>query len=79
MARCQWCHGVAGHGARYGWDFVKPVPLESWRSTRSLHAHVKFRNGEAVERGYMMPPQRDVSTEEIEDLRRWMAAVSLKP
>jgi hypothetical protein len=26
-----------------------------------------------------MPPQRDVSTEEIEDLRRWMAAVSLKP
>jgi mono/diheme cytochrome c family protein len=79
LARCQWCHGVAGHGARYGWDFVKPVPLESWRSTRSLHAHVKFRNGEAVERGYMMPPQRDVSTEEIEDLRRWMAAVSLKP
>lgn len=76
LTRCQWCHGVDGHGARYGWDFVRPVPLYEWRSARSLHAHVKYRNVDAADRGYMMPPQASVSDEEITQLHAWMKRVA---
>ena len=79
LTRCQWCHGVAGHGARYGWDFVKPVPLYEWRSARSLHAHVRFRNADAVDRGYMMQPQLDATEVEIDRLHAWMRALVTAP
>ena len=79
LTRCQWCHGVAGHGARYGWDFVRPVPLYEWRSARSLHAHVRFRNADAVERGYMMQPQLDATEAEIGLLHAWMRALVTDP
>lgn len=79
LTRCQWCHGVAGHGARYGWDFVRPVPLYEWRSARSLHAHVRFRNADAVERGYMMQPQLDATEAEISLLHAWMRALVTMP
>ena len=76
LSRCQWCHGVRGHGSRQGWDFVQPVPLHSWRSTSSLLAHVRYRNSSAVEGGFMMPQQADVTEEEIVELRKWMAAIA---
>ena len=28
---CQFCHGVRKVGARFGWDFVEPTPIYSYR------------------------------------------------
>ncbi|MFO0728144.1 MAG: cytochrome c [Myxococcota bacterium] len=75
LARCQWCHGVGGRGAHYGWDFVKPVPLHTWRTSKSLLGHVRYKNIDAVERGYMMPPQKDIQEADVDDLWKWMRSV----
>jgi hypothetical protein len=31
---CQFCHGIRGVGADYGWDYVDPVPLFQYRGPR---------------------------------------------
>jgi mono/diheme cytochrome c family protein len=82
LHRCQFCHAARDVGGRFGWDFIDPIPLYSYRSAQNLHAHVKYTNADAVERGYMMPAQRDVDVSEIEALWVWMkaaAADGLKP
>jgi mono/diheme cytochrome c family protein len=33
---CQFCHGARGVGAAFGWDFVQPVPLYSYRGKNNL-------------------------------------------
>ncbi len=74
--RCQFCHGVRGTGASHGWDFVKPIPVHTWRDAESLLYHVKFRKLTGAEQGLMMPPQPDATIDEVRALWEWMKAVS---
>jgi hypothetical protein len=75
LARCQFCHGVRERGASLGWDFVKPVPLHTWRAPESLLYHVKLKKLDGAERGLLMPPQPDAEIDEIRALWTWMQAV----
>ena len=77
LGRCQFCHGVGEVGATYGWDLVRPVPLYDYRRPDGLLTHVKVENAQALERGYRMPPQKDVERAEIQDLWAWMKAIAL--
>lgn len=79
LSRCQYCHGVDGAGAAFGWDFTKPIALYRWRSPSSLWAHVRFQNVDAIEKGSLMPPQADVETGDIDDLWAWMRLVGGEP
>lgn len=76
--RCQFCHGVRGAGASFGWDFVKPIPVHTWRDAESLLYHVKFRKLTGAEQGLMMPPQPDTTLDEVRALWEWMKAVSAR-
>ena len=62
--------------APLGWDLVDPIPLYEYREPRSLHAHVRFENSIAEERGALMPPQKDVRSDEIDELWIWMKAIA---
>lgn len=74
--RCQFCHGVRGTGSSFGWDFVKPIPVHTWRDAESLLYHVKFRKLTGAEQGLLMPPQPDTTIDEVRALWEWMKAVS---
>ena len=74
--RCQYCHGVRGAGASFGWDFVKPIPVHTWRDAESLLYHVKFRKLTGAEQGLLMPPQPDTTIDEVRALWEWLKAVS---
>lgn len=76
--RCQFCHGVRGAGASFGWDFVKPIPVHTWRDAESLLYHVKFRKLTGAEQGLMMPAQPDTTIDEVRALWDWMKAVSAR-
>lgn len=76
--RCQYCHGVRGAGATFGWDFVKPIPVHTWRDAESLLYHVKFRKLTGAEQGLMMPAQPDTTIDEVRALWDWMKAVSAR-
>lgn len=78
LGRCQFCHGVGEVGAAYGWDLVHPVPLYDYRRPDGLYVHVTVENAEALQKGYRMPPQKDVDRGEIQELWGWMKAVALK-
>jgi hypothetical protein len=55
-ARCQTCHGARGAGASFGWDFVQPLPLSTWRTPDGLFTHVRAHKLEAPARRH---PRRD--------------------
>jgi hypothetical protein len=53
---CQFCHGVRQVGAKFGMDFVEPVPVHKWKDLdRRFYWHVKYRRRDPVLRGEMMP------------------------
>jgi hypothetical protein len=82
LKRCHFCHAVRDVGATFGWDLVDPVPVYTYRTTQTLHAHVKYENADALELGYMMPVQRDIERTEIDALLAWLKRVAkhgLKP
>ncbi|MCC6811512.1 MAG: cytochrome c [Deltaproteobacteria bacterium] len=58
--RCQFCHGARGVGANFGWDYVKPIALYTYRSPKSLAMHVRHRESDAHDKGLMMPAIADV-------------------
>lgn len=70
--RCQFCHGVRGVGASFGWDFVEPLPLFTYRGPDSLYLHVKYRDGNAAAKGLLMPAFPDVTPGDAEALWEWM-------
>lgn len=72
IARCQNCHGVRKLGAQFGWDFVEPLPVYKKRQPDSLLLHVKYPYFMAVERGLMMPNQKDFTKKEASDIWEWM-------
>ncbi|MFN0063296.1 MAG: c-type cytochrome [Myxococcaceae bacterium] len=72
---CQFCHGVAKVGAKFGWDFAAPIALSEYRGPRSLALHVKYREGDAPERGLMMPAFPEFKDADLEALWAWMSAL----
>jgi hypothetical protein len=77
--RCQSCHGARQAGATFGWDFVRPLPLSTWRTPETLFTHVKDNKIKAAEQGLAMPPQPDVTREETDALHAWMVQLAHKP
>lgn len=77
---CQFCHGVRKVGAQFGWDFVEPTPIYSYRKpTRNLFLHVAYKPLDAAERGLMMPAMRFMSEPDAALLWQWLKAVATKP
>ncbi len=74
--RCQFCHGVIGVGAKYGWDFVDPLPIYKQKTVQNLLLHVKYPKWDALQRGLMMPAQKDISENEAQQLWNWMKLVA---
>lgn len=78
LTRCQFCHGVKKVGASFGWDFVDPIPVSEHRTAKSLALHVRSREGDAPEKGLMMPPLRDVTEAEVKSVWSWIQAIGKK-
>ena len=77
---CQFCHGVRKVGAKFGWDFVDPTPLYSYRKpSRSLFYHVAYKPLDAAERGLMMPALKFMTEQDAAILWGWMRAVATEP
>jgi len=55
-ARCQTCHGARGAGASFGWDFVQPLPLSTWRTPDGLFSHVRSHKLEGPSSGSRCRP-----------------------
>lgn len=75
---CQFCHGARKVGARFGWDFVEPMPVYTYRKETNLLYHVAYRPLDAAERGLMMPALRFMTREQAGDLWQWLKAVGTK-
>lgn len=73
-ARCQYCHGVRGVGASFGWDFVEPIKISEKRGKKDLHLFVKYPKAEAFDKGLQMPNQIDLAAKDTEDLWEWINA-----
>jgi mono/diheme cytochrome c family protein len=77
---CQFCHGVRKVGAKFGWDFVDPTPLYSYRKpSRNLFYHVAYKPLDAAERGLMMPALKSMTEQDAAKLWVWMRAISTNP
>lgn len=77
--RCQACHGVRRVGATFGWDYVVPVALSTYRSPKSLAMHVRHREKDAPDKGILMPELADVDDETAASLWRLLDAFSKQP
>jgi mono/diheme cytochrome c family protein len=75
---CQFCHGARKVGARFGWDFVEPMPVYTYRKETNLLYHISYRPLDAAERGLMMPALRFMTREQATDLWQWLRAVGTK-
>jgi mono/diheme cytochrome c family protein len=75
---CQFCHGARKVGARFGWDFVEPMPVYTYRKEMNLLYHVAYRPLDAAERGLMMPALRFMSRDQAAALWQWLRAVGTK-
>lgn len=75
---CQFCHGARKVGARFGWDFVEPMPVYTYRKEMNLLYHVSYRPIDAAERGLMMPSLKFMSREQAAELWQWLRAIGTK-
>jgi len=76
---CQFCHGARGVGAAFGWDFVEPVPVYSYHSTKNLFYHVKYKPLDASARGLLMPALSHLSEQDATSVWRWLRAIATHP
>jgi hypothetical protein len=76
LTRCQYCHGVRMVGAKYGWDFVSPLPIYQKRSADSLFLHVQVPKQDKIEMGIHMPHQPDFTPVEAKQLWKWLEVVA---
>jgi mono/diheme cytochrome c family protein len=72
LSRCAFCHGVHKVGADYGWDFAEPIPIASIRPPQALVLHARYREGDAPERGLMMPSIKEFSDADAKLLWKWL-------
>ncbi len=79
-AWCSHCHGVRKVGARFGWDFVEPMPAVDQRpSVNDLLFHVRFRASDATQQGLMMPALKGLTRTDGERLHAWLSAIVEQP
>ncbi len=77
---CQFCHGARQTGARFGWDFVEPMPMYTYRKAQmNLFYHVAYKPLDAAERGLMMPAMRFMTEDDAAAVWQWLRAVATKP
>jgi mono/diheme cytochrome c family protein len=77
---CQFCHGARRLGAKFGWDFVEPTPLYTYRKGPArLYFHVHFRRYDAVDRGQQMPALRSMDEADAKYLWQWLKAIGSRP
>jgi mono/diheme cytochrome c family protein len=77
---CQFCHGARKVGAKFGWDFVEPTPLYTYRkSEKRLYYHVHFRRYDAVARGQNMPALKSMTEADAGNLWQWLKVMGTKP
>jgi mono/diheme cytochrome c family protein len=77
---CQFCHGARKVGAKFGWDFVEPTPLYTYRKGPArLYFHVHFRRYDAVDRGQQMPALRSMDESDAKRLWQWLKAIGSQP
>lgn len=74
--RCQYCHGVRGNGAKFGWDFVSPLPVSRYRTQKGLYSHVISMPYDAEERGRRMPTQKTFTESEAKAVWNYIEALS---
>lgn len=76
---CQYCHGVRGVGARFGWDYARPIELHTYRSDPGrLYYHIHYRV-EYKASWSQMPALKHITEEQAGQIWRWMKAVSTNP
>jgi mono/diheme cytochrome c family protein len=76
---CQFCHGARKVGAAFGWDFVEPTPIYSYRGGKNLFYHVKYKPLDAAAKGLLMPALSYMTEDDAAALSRWLRAVATKP
>jgi mono/diheme cytochrome c family protein len=77
---CQFCHGARGVGAKFGWDFVEPTPLYTYRKgEKPLYYHVHFRRYDAIARGQNMPALKSMTEADAANLWQWLKAIGTHP
>ena len=76
---CQFCHGARGVGAAFGWDFVSPVPIYTYRGKENLFYHVKYKPLDASAKGLLMPALSHMTEQDATNVWRWLRAVATKP
>jgi len=77
-SRCQFCHSVNEMGARFGWDFLSPMPVHTYKNAKQLLIHVSTSKLAAIDQGLMMPVQRTMTEEESAALLKWIEALKKK-
>lgn len=76
---CQYCHGVRGVGARFGWDYAQPIELHTYRSDPGrLYYHIRYRV-EYKASWSQMPALKHITEDQAGYIWRWMKAVSTSP
>ena len=78
MKRCQYCHGVDDRGAKFGRDFVDPIPMYTMKTPENLLTHVKYKKIDGIERGLLMPAQTNLTASEAKYIWEWMKAAAAK-
>jgi mono/diheme cytochrome c family protein len=77
---CQFCHGARKVGAQFGWDFVEPAPLYTYRKgEKRLYYHVRYRRFDAAARGQNMPALEFMTQEDAGNLWQWLEAIGTRP
>jgi mono/diheme cytochrome c family protein len=76
---CQFCHGIRKVGASFGWDFVQPIEVSTYRDTgKKLFYHIKYRS-QNPSRGELMPALKHISEDQAGLLLKWLQAVAKTP
>ena len=76
---CQFCHGVRGTGAAFGWDFVEPTPMAEYRGERNLFLHVKYKPLDAAARAIQMPALSYMTEDDAKSIWLWLKAAADRP
>jgi hypothetical protein len=76
QSRCGFCHGLMKVGASWGWDYLDPLPISSFKKPQALAQHGRHREVDAPEKGLMMPGIKEFSDADAKALWKWIDAAS---
>lgn len=74
-SRCQYCHGLLMVGANFGWDFLDPIPIYKLKQARHIYNHVKYKYHDSLEKGLLMPEQKDITRGEAYTFWAWLKEI----